>query len=216
MREATSGSAPGPIDVLATLLVPETVWSSSETEAACAHFRRYPFLKGWPQFDASRSQRSRRGAATEPDTLLVRLLGFCRSPRRLARRASFARHWSSCACGVARQSFANDSCLARWPGSMVLCRLSPRRTKASTSNEEPSDGLEPSTPPYHCAPKRLPGAATACQSGCLSRFLGGRVCDRLPPVASAGLHKRSMLGGVIQGAEPIPARGDVRTGVAGA
>src|SRR5437899_3260472 len=43
---------------------------------------------------------------------------------------------------------------------------------------EPSDGLEPSTP-------SLPLA-------CLCRFCGDAICERLPPVATTGLHKGSI------------------------
>jgi hypothetical protein len=57
---------------------------------------------------------------------------------------------------------------------------------------EPSDGLEPSTPSLPCAPKRLPWVAIGCRSAYLSRFRGLPICDRLPPVAPAWLHKRSI------------------------
>ena len=46
MRESTSRTAPGPIDVLASLLAPESVWSRSEADAAHARFRRHPPLEG--------------------------------------------------------------------------------------------------------------------------------------------------------------------------
>lgn len=51
-REGTSTSAPGPMNVLASLLVPESVWSRSEVDAAHARFRRRPLLEG---LDAVRS-----------------------------------------------------------------------------------------------------------------------------------------------------------------
>src|SRR4051794_752423 len=57
---------------------------------------------------------------------------------------------------------------------------------------KPSDGLEPSTPSLPCAAKPLPWVATGCRSACLSRFRGSPICHRLPPVASAGLHKCSI------------------------
>src|ERR1700730_14970879 len=57
---------------------------------------------------------------------------------------------------------------------------------------EPSDGLEPSTPSLPCAPKRFPWVATGCGSACLIGFRGRPICDRLPPVAPARLHKRSI------------------------
>src|SRR5436189_153022 len=58
---------------------------------------------------------------------------------------------------------------------------------------KPSDGLEPSTPSLPCAPKPLPWVATGCRSGYLRRFHSRRICDRLPPVAPAWLHKCSIL-----------------------
>ena len=58
---------------------------------------------------------------------------------------------------------------------------------------KPSDGLEPSTPSLPCAPEPLPWVASGCRSACLSRFRSTAICDRLPPVAPAGLHKCSIL-----------------------
>jgi len=46
MREATADAAPGPIDVLATLLESLTVWSLSEAGAAWADFRRHSLPDG--------------------------------------------------------------------------------------------------------------------------------------------------------------------------
>src|SRR5712691_9713593 len=40
--------------------------------------------------------------------------------------------------------------------------------------------------------KRLPWVAIGCRSAYLSRFRGLPICDRLPPVAPARLHKRSI------------------------
>src|SRR2546422_9169449 len=54
------------------------------------------------------------------------------------------------------------------------------------------DGLEPSTPSLPCAPKPLPWVATGCRSAYLSRFRDSPICDRLPPVAPAWLHRCSM------------------------
>jgi hypothetical protein len=84
MREATSGSAPGPIDVLATLLVPETVWSSSETEAACAHFRRYPLPEGLAavrRFAQSKVTAWRCDRARYVARPVARLLPVAEAPR---------------------------------------------------------------------------------------------------------------------------------------
>src|SRR5437762_827722 len=58
---------------------------------------------------------------------------------------------------------------------------------------EPSDGLEPSTPSLPCGLGPLPWVADGCEMACLSRYRGGSVCDRLPPVAPAWLHKCSMI-----------------------
>jgi hypothetical protein len=50
---------------------------------------------------------------------------------------------------------------------------------------EPSDGLEPSTPslPWHSRGNRSQPTATLLAY--LSRFRGGPICDRLPPVATS-------------------------------
>src|SRR5712691_11642865 len=58
---------------------------------------------------------------------------------------------------------------------------------------KPSDGLEPETPSLPCAPKALPWVATGCRSACLSRFRPCPICDPLPRVAPAWLHKCSTL-----------------------
>jgi hypothetical protein len=47
------------------------------------------------------------------------------------------------------------------------------------------------------APKRLPWIATGCGSPRLSRFRGSAICDWLPLVAPAWLHKCSMPGRAI-------------------
>jgi hypothetical protein len=67
-----------------------------------------------------------------------------------------------------------------------------RKELISRNFEKPSDGLEPSTPSLPCAPKRLPWVAIGCRSAYLSRFRRPPICDRLPPVAPARLHKRSI------------------------
>jgi hypothetical protein len=58
---------------------------------------------------------------------------------------------------------------------------------------EPSDGLEPSTPslPWSLGGKRSQPTATVFAY--LSRFRPPPICQRLPPVATAGLHKGSIL-----------------------
>jgi hypothetical protein len=58
--------------------------------------------------------------------------------------------------------------------------------------DKPSDGLEPATPSL---PFWGPGnwsQPSATVFACLSRFRGRSICHRLPPVATAGLHKRSI------------------------
>jgi hypothetical protein len=67
-------------------------------------------------------------------------------------------------------------------------------TKAPTCGAfaEPSNGLERLTPSLPCAPEPLPWVARGCRSACLSRFRGPRICHRLPLVAPAWLHKRSI------------------------
>jgi hypothetical protein len=49
-----------------------------------------------------------------------------------------------------------------------------------------------STPSLPCAAEQLPWVATGCRSSRLSRFRSGSICDWLPLVAPAGLHKCSM------------------------
>jgi hypothetical protein len=58
---------------------------------------------------------------------------------------------------------------------------------------KPSDGLEPSTPslPWDVPGDRSQPAATVF--ACLSRSCGRPICYRLPRVATAGLHKGSIL-----------------------
>jgi hypothetical protein len=58
---------------------------------------------------------------------------------------------------------------------------------------EPSDGLEPSTPslPWNASGNRSQPTATVFAF--LSRFRGRSICHRLPPVATAGLHKCSIV-----------------------
>jgi hypothetical protein len=58
---------------------------------------------------------------------------------------------------------------------------------------KPSDGLEPSTPslPWNPGGNRSQPAATVFAD--LSRFRRRRICHRLPAVATAGLHKGSIL-----------------------
>jgi hypothetical protein len=59
MREGTSDQAPGPIDVLATLLQPQSVWSASESEAARASFRRRASFSSSARSPGSRASFSR-------------------------------------------------------------------------------------------------------------------------------------------------------------
>ena len=58
---------------------------------------------------------------------------------------------------------------------------------------KPSDGLEPSTPSLPCGPEPLPWIATGCRLAYLGRFRRRPICDPLPPVAPAWLHKRSIV-----------------------
>jgi hypothetical protein len=57
---------------------------------------------------------------------------------------------------------------------------------------KPSDGLEPSTPSLPCAPIGNRSQPMATVLACSSRFWGNPICHRLPPVATALLHKCSM------------------------
>jgi transposase len=58
---------------------------------------------------------------------------------------------------------------------------------------EPSDGLEPSTPSLPCAPFRKRLATDGNGFGVIPPFFGAAICHRLPPVATTGLHKGSIL-----------------------
>jgi len=125
MREATADAAPGPIDVLATLLEPQTVWSLSEAGAAWADFRRGSLPDGLTAVQCFAQSKITSGTATEHDTWLARSVDCCQSPRLLVLRASFAMLWTSFANGGARQSFASAYCLARWPGLKGLVPIAP-------------------------------------------------------------------------------------------
>ena len=58
---------------------------------------------------------------------------------------------------------------------------------------KPSDGLEPSTPSLPCAPIGNWLQPVATVLACFGRFRGVPICHRLPLVATAGLHKGSIL-----------------------
>ncbi len=58
---------------------------------------------------------------------------------------------------------------------------------------EPSDGLEPSTPSLPCAPIGNRSQPTATVLACFCAFQARSTCHRLPLVAPARLHKRSIL-----------------------
>jgi hypothetical protein len=84
MREATAAAAPGPIDVLATLLQPQTVWSLSEVVAACADFRRHSLPDGLTAvrcFAQSRVTTWRRDRARYVARPMGRLLPVAAAPR---------------------------------------------------------------------------------------------------------------------------------------
>src|SRR5919204_5909919 len=57
---------------------------------------------------------------------------------------------------------------------------------------KPSDGLEPSTPSLPCAPFGNGSQPTARVLAYFHGFRRHRICDRLPPVATTGLHKGSI------------------------
>src|SRR5262245_53607544 len=65
---------------------------------------------------------------------------------------------------------------------MPICRAFPK----------PSDGLEPWTPPYHQVLARCVGLPTVAKWLVWAVLEEGRLCHRLPPVASAPLHKCSI------------------------
>ena len=71
---------------------------------------------------------------------------------------------------------------------------------------EPSDGLEPSTPSLPCAASGgwSQPTATVLAHSCGSE--GCCACDRLPPIATTGLHKGSILSYLIWPRRP-PERG---------
>jgi hypothetical protein len=58
---------------------------------------------------------------------------------------------------------------------------------------KPSDGLEPSTPSLPCASPGNRSQPTATVFAYLSRFSADAICHRLPPIATTGLHKGSIL-----------------------
>ncbi len=103
-----------------------------------------------------------------------------------------------------RDCVARRRAYPRVPATPKNCiRLVPakRRAFVSTGNAicpftgllfKPSDGLEPSTPSLPCAPIGNWSQPVATVLACLSRFRSVRICHRLPPVATARLHKRSI------------------------
>jgi hypothetical protein len=74
------------------------------------------------------------------------------------------------------------------------CRRPTRQRKQliSTDFVKPSDRLEPSTPSLPCAPIGNRSQPVATVLACWSRFRGSCICHRLPLVATARLHKRSI------------------------
>jgi hypothetical protein len=58
---------------------------------------------------------------------------------------------------------------------------------------KPSDGLEPSTPSLPCGPIRNCSHPTATVFACFRGFGADPTCHRLPPLATTGLHKGSIL-----------------------
>src|SRR5439155_13291924 len=58
---------------------------------------------------------------------------------------------------------------------------------------EPSDGLEPSTPSLPCAPIGNRSQPTATVWLVLAASASDPISHRLPPVATTGLHKGSIL-----------------------
>jgi hypothetical protein len=74
----------------------------------------------------------------------------------------------------------------------VCCTDKPS-TRFAGASAKPSDGLEPSTPslPWNNSSKRSQPRATVLAS--FRGFRCRRICHRLPPVATAGLHKGSIL-----------------------
>jgi len=91
---------------------------------------------------------------------------------------------------------------SRWAHELLVSPAPPadRLTHATwkppfcSSFFKPSDGLEPSTPSLPCAAIGNRSQRTATVFACLSLFRRRAVCDRLPPVATTGLHKGSILG----------------------
>jgi hypothetical protein len=67
------------------------------------------------------------------------------------------------------------------------------------SGAKPSDGLEPSTPSLPCAPNGNWSQPTATVLACFCAFQARSICHRLPLVAPARLHKRSILFAQIRG-----------------
>ena len=116
---------------------------------------------------------------------------------------SFSSAWSRNECLEHVQRVSRDVARAReCPPVPKSTRLVPARNQnlAFAGNTvcpfagllcKPSDGLEPSTPslPWNDSGNRSQPTATVF--ACLGRFRGRAVCQRLPRVATAGLHKGS-------------------------
>jgi hypothetical protein len=100
-------------------------------------------------------------------------------------------------CGRVGRRRETSRCVVRTRNVSVLCPrvLYADNTKCRFTGTlyKPSGGLEPSTPslPWNASGNRSQPTATVF--GCLSRFRRIHICHRLPPVATAGLHKGSIL-----------------------
>ena len=90
-------------------------------------------------------------------------------------------------------------CRRRSEPTPCPCRRSrarPRRRAVAGESSicrKPSSGLEPETPSLPCRSVGNRPQPTATVFACLSRSSGRPICDRLPPVATTGLHKGSVL-----------------------
>src|SRR6266511_4277997 len=151
--------------------------------------------------------------------LAFRVRGPLADPLLAKEGISFAPVWATstaclqdfCTVGARSSVSSTFQAMSREVGRARACppvpkctRLVPakNRSLAITGNTKclfaglffkPSDGLEPSTPSLPCAPIGNWSQPTATVFACPSRFQGRPICHRLPPVATALLHKCSIL-----------------------
>ena len=134
----------------------------------------------------------RRSPLTEP---------WCRRPRSIRPASAITGSFTRVvAAGTLELADVARTADARHEPGTAVRSLVPADGKAPLCGafSKPSDGLEPSTPSLPCAPTGNSSQPVATVLACLSRFRDLRICHRLPLVAPARLHQRSILSAQIR------------------